>query len=55
MLPKDIQLLLGIGSMGVATKSATETSLKDLVVDPCTGLVEKLDMVTTGLRKECER
>lgn len=54
-LPKDIQLLLDIGSMGVTMKSAMETSLQSLVVEPYKRLVEKLDMVARGLQRECER
>lgn len=54
LLPRDIQLVLDIGSMGVAMKGAMEAPLRSLVVEPYSALVEKLDMVVDGLRREEE-
>lgn len=53
-IPREIQLLLDIGGMGVAMKKAMETSLTDLVVEPYSRLVDKLDMVAKGLQREEE-
>lgn len=54
-LPRDIHLLLDIGSMGVGMKSAMEASLQSLVVEPYSKLVEKLEMVAKGLQRDAER
>lgn len=53
-IPREIQLLLDIGGMGVAMKKAVETSLTDLVVEPYSRLVDKLDMIAKGLQREEE-
>lgn len=53
-IPREIQLLLDIGGMGVAMKKAMETSLTDLVVGPYGRLVDKLDMAAKGLQREDE-
>ncbi|KAI3397805.1 hypothetical protein diail_10338 [Diaporthe ilicicola] len=53
-LPRDIELLLDLGSRGMAMKSALDSSLEDLVITPVSRLVEKLENVYKGLRKQEE-
>lgn len=51
-LPRDIELLLDMGSRGMAMKGALEVSLEDLIITPVSRLIEKLDIVYKGLREE---
>lgn len=53
-LPKDIGLLIDLGSRGMAMKSALDNSLEDLVIAPVSRLVDKLENVYKGLRKQEE-
>ncbi|KAL1872385.1 hypothetical protein Daus18300_004355 [Diaporthe australafricana] len=51
-LPRDIELLIDLGSRGMAMKSALDNSLEDLVITPVSRLVDKLENVYKGLRKQ---
>lgn len=51
-LPKDIELLLDMGSRGMIMKGALDVSLEDLIITPVSRLIEKLDIVYKGLRDE---
>lgn len=51
-LPKDIELLLDLGSQGMAMKGVLDSSLEDLVITPVCRLIDKLDIVEKGLRKQ---
>ncbi|KAK2600850.1 hypothetical protein N8I77_010356 [Diaporthe amygdali] len=53
-LPADIELLLDLGSQGMTMKSVLDSSLEDLVIAPVSQLVEKLEVVYKGLRKQEE-
>lgn len=50
-MPKDVQLLLEIGGMGMGMKSALDCSLENVIIEPVVILIEKLDFVAKGLRK----
>lgn len=51
-LPREIELLLDIGSRGMAMKGALDSSLEDLIITPVSRLIKKLDIVYNGLRNE---
>lgn len=51
-LPKDIELLLDLGSQGMAMKGLLDSSLEDLVISPVSRLIDKLEIVEKGLRKQ---
>lgn len=53
-LPPDIELLLDLGSKGMVMKGALDDSLEEHVITPVSRLVEKLDNVYNGLRKQEE-
>lgn len=53
-LPRDIQLLLDLGSQGMVMKGALDISLEDQIITPVSRLVEKLDNVYKGLREQEE-
>lgn len=53
-LPSDIQLLLDLGSKGMVMKGALDDSLEERIITPVSRLVEKLDNVYKGLRRQEE-
>lgn len=53
-LPRDIQLLLELGSQGKIIKGVLDSSLEETIITPVSQLVEKLDIVYKGLRQQEE-
>lgn len=53
-LPRDIKLLLDLGSEGMVMKGALDRSLEDVIIAPVSCLIEKLEIVYKGLRKQEE-
>lgn len=53
-LPRDIQLLLDLGSQGKIMKGVLDSSLEETIITPVSQLVEKLDIVYKGLRQQEE-
>ncbi|KAG8167033.1 hypothetical protein KVR01_002722 [Diaporthe batatas] len=53
-LPRDIALLLNIGSQGMVMKGVLDSSLEDLVITPVSRLIDKLDTVEKALRRQEE-
>lgn len=51
-LPKEIQLLLHLGTQGMVMKGVLDSSLEEVVITPVSLLVEKLDIVYKGLKKQ---
>lgn len=51
-LPRDIELLLDMGSRGVIMKGLLDSSMEDLVITPVSRLIDKLEVVYKGLRDE---
>lgn len=51
-LPRDIQLLLELGSQGKIMKGVLDSSLEETIITPVSQLVEKLDIVYKGLRQQ---
>lgn len=51
-LPRDIELLLDMGSRGMVMKGLLDSSLEDLVITPVSRLIGKLEVVYKGLRDE---
>ncbi|POS80810.1 hypothetical protein DHEL01_v200777 [Diaporthe helianthi] len=51
-LPKDIELMLSLGSQGMVMKGVLDSSLEDLIITPVAHLIEKLEIVEKGLRKQ---
>lgn len=48
-LPRDVQLLLDLGSKGMIMKGVLDSSLEETIITPVSQLVEKLDIVYKGL------
>lgn len=53
-LPRDIQLLLDLGSKGMIMKGVLDSSLEESIITPVSRLVDKLDNVYKGLRRQEE-
>lgn len=53
-LPRDVQLLLDLGSKGMIMKGVLDSSLEESIITPVSRLVEKLDNVYKGLRQREE-
>lgn len=51
-LPRDIQLLLDLGSQGKIMKGVLDSSLEETIITPVSQLVEKLDIVYKGLHEQ---
>lgn len=51
-LPKDIHLLLDLGSQGMIMKGVLDNSLEDLIITPICQLIDKLEMVHKGLQNQ---
>lgn len=51
-LPKDIKFLLDLGSKGMVMKGVVDSALEEVVITPVSQLIEKLDIVTKGLREQ---
>jgi hypothetical protein len=51
-LPREIGLLLDLGSKGMLMKGCLDSSLEDLVINPVSRLIDKLEIVRKGLRNQ---
>lgn len=54
-VPKDIQLLFDIGSVGVTMKGALDEPLTRLIITPYSRLVAKMEVVAKALRQDLQR
>lgn len=54
-MPRDVQLLIDVGSIGVTMKYALEEPLARLVIKPYSQLAQKLEVVAKALRQDLER
>lgn len=52
---RDIQLLVDIGSMGIAMKDAINEPLERMIISPYSHLVAKIEMVAKALRQDLGR
>jgi hypothetical protein len=51
-LPRDIELLLELGSQGMVMKRCLDRSLEELVISPVSRLADKLEIVQKGLSEQ---
>lgn len=53
-LQRDIKILLDMGSKGMMMKDMLDSSLEDLIITPVSRLIDQLEIVYKGLRKQEE-